>query len=175
MPCILYIKQGHLEAWHGAQSDAPSPVGWNKREIAPTVIGKLGAMQEQTPGPQDAAKRRQILEKMGGIVGLGLDGHTELRVEPYGSFLSGLYSPTGDLDISIEGFCGKECVPQDPCFMLQRCHPVWCEEGHHQPCIEALNIHTPVYIKPSHLTWGSPCDIFRCFCTENRFPVCVLS
>ncbi|EIE23385.1 hypothetical protein COCSUDRAFT_41642 [Coccomyxa subellipsoidea C-169] len=65
-------------------------------------------IKEQTPGPQDAARRRQILEKMGGIVGLGLDGHTELRVEPYGSFVSGLYAPTGDLDISIEGFCGKE-------------------------------------------------------------------
>lgn len=131
-------------------------------------------MQEQTPGPQDAARRRQILEKMGGIVGLGLDGHTELRVEPYGSFVSGLYSPTGDLDISIEGFCGKECVPQFPCT-LQRSHPVWCEEGHHQPCTEALSTHTPVYIKPSHLTWGSPCDAFRCFCTDNRFRVCVLS
>jgi DNA polymerase sigma len=74
-------------------------------------------MQEQTPGPQDAARRRQILEKLGGIVGAGLDGHTELRVEPYGSFVSGLYSPTGDLDISIEGNCGKEYVAHHMSFV----------------------------------------------------------
>ncbi len=60
-------------------------------------------MQEQTPSPEDAEKRRQILERLGAIVAAGLDGHIGLRVEPYGSFVSGLYCPTGDLDISIEG------------------------------------------------------------------------
>ncbi|KAK9905558.1 hypothetical protein WJX75_002111 [Coccomyxa subellipsoidea] len=85
----------------------------SRKQWSPQVLDRFNnafaaVIQEQTPGPQDAARRRQILEKLGGIVGAGLDGHTELRVEPYGSFVSGLYSPTGDLDISIEGNCGKE-------------------------------------------------------------------
>ena len=69
-------------------------------------------MQEQTPSERDAERRQDILERLGSIVAAGLDGHTGLRVEPYGSFVSGLYCPTGDLDISIEGHTTTRWAPQ---------------------------------------------------------------
>ena len=58
--------------------------------------------QEQTPKEQDRAVRQQVLDSVNQVVGKGLAGFTDLHVEPYGSFVSGLYTPGGDLDIAIE-------------------------------------------------------------------------
>ena len=37
------------------------------------------------------------------IVQTGLPDYPGLCIRPYGSYVSGLYSPSGDLDLSIEG------------------------------------------------------------------------
>ena len=48
-----------------------------------------------------------ILQRIGGLVKSGLGEYEDLYVEPYGSFVSGLYTPSGDLDISIQGSLGE--------------------------------------------------------------------
>lgn len=87
--------------------------------------------------------------QLGGIVAAGLDGHTGLRVEPYGSFVSGLYSPSGDLDISIEGFFGRECAPalRDNCCQREeftkaggRIAVLMCEGLQHTTSVQPLII-----------------------------------
>lgn len=60
-------------------------------------------MQEQIPGERDETMRMDIIERINSVVAKGLCGYTDLRVEPYGSFVSGLCTPGGDLDIAIEG------------------------------------------------------------------------
>ena len=78
--------------------------------------------------------------------GLGSWYGPHLRVEPYGSFVSGLFSPGGDLDISLEGelsqgyasvglhteLCqpfGPGCVCGDVDLVLARLGPVLHEVG----------------------------------------------
>ena len=55
------------------------------------------------PTAADKAVREQVLQRMNEVVAGGLAGYSNLHVEPYGSFVSGLYTPGGDLDIAIEG------------------------------------------------------------------------
>lgn len=59
--------------------------------------------QEQTPTASDAEKRHDILQAIDEIVQTGLPEHPGLCIKPYGSYVSGLYCPSGDLDLSIEG------------------------------------------------------------------------
>ena len=47
--------------------------------------------------------RDDVLRRMNEVVGRGLAGFMDLHVEPYGSFVSRLYTPGGDLDIAVEG------------------------------------------------------------------------
>ncbi len=61
-------------------------------------------VQKQQPSEADEAVRRRVLQDMNALVQPGLLGYTGMHVAPYGSFVSGLYTSTGDLDISIEGF-----------------------------------------------------------------------
>lgn len=63
----------------------------------------LPAMQSQQPTEADAQKRNLVLQQMNRLVTEGLRGWHGMHVAPYGSFVSGLYTSTGDLDISIEG------------------------------------------------------------------------
>ena len=66
--------------------------------------------QEQTPSAEDAARRRDVVARIDALVRSGLDAHRHLFIAAYGSFLSGLYAPTGDLDLSIEGQLGRRCA-----------------------------------------------------------------
>ena len=59
--------------------------------------------QEQTPTASDAEKRHVILQAIDEIVQTGLPDYPGLCIKPYGSYVSGLYCPSGDLDLSIEG------------------------------------------------------------------------
>ena len=61
-------------------------------------------MQKQQPAESDAAVRQRVLKEVNALVQPGLLGYHGMHVAPYGSFVSGLYTSTGDLDISIEGF-----------------------------------------------------------------------
>ena len=47
--------------------------------------------------------RQEVIQRVDHIVRSGLKGYTGMHVEHYGSFTSGLFTPTGDLDIAIEG------------------------------------------------------------------------
>ena len=60
-------------------------------------------VQEQTPSAEDAQKRREILQQIDELVQTGLPDYPGLCIRPYGSYVSGLYCPSGDLDLSIEG------------------------------------------------------------------------
>ena len=59
---------------------------------------------------QDRAQREDVVGRIDALVRSGLDGNRRLFIAAYGSFLSGLYSPHGDLDLSIEGLVGRECA-----------------------------------------------------------------
>ena len=60
-------------------------------------------LQEQTPNARDAQKRSEILQAIDEIVQTGLPDYPGLCIKPYGSYVSGLYCPSGDLDLSVEG------------------------------------------------------------------------
>ena len=60
-------------------------------------------VQEQTPSPADWSVRNDVLRRVNALVARGLAGMTDLHVEPYGSFVSNLFTPGGDLDIAVEG------------------------------------------------------------------------
>ena len=55
------------------------------------------------PTEEDAQMRNLVLQQINKLVTEGLRGWHGMHVAPYGSFVSGLYTSTGDLDISIEG------------------------------------------------------------------------
>ena len=61
------------------------------------------SVQSQEPNEEDACKRNLVLQQVNKLVTDGLRGWHGMHVAPYGSFVSGLYTSTGDLDISIEG------------------------------------------------------------------------
>ena len=60
-------------------------------------------LQSQEPNEEDEQKRTRVLADINKLVTEGLCGWHGMHVAPYGSFVSGLYTSTGDLDISIEG------------------------------------------------------------------------
>lgn len=61
-------------------------------------------LQDLQPTPADNAIRERVLADVNNLVKQGLAGYHGMHVAPYGSFVSGLYTRNGDLDISIEGF-----------------------------------------------------------------------
>lgn len=60
-------------------------------------------MQEETPSDEHYEIRRDVIRRVDNLVRSGLRGHKGMHVEHYGSFTSGLFTPSGDLDIAIEG------------------------------------------------------------------------
>ena len=60
-------------------------------------------LQDQEPSEQDAGKRQILLANVNTLVEAGLAGFSGMHVKPYGSFVSGLYTSQGDVDISVEG------------------------------------------------------------------------
>ena len=71
--------------------------------LRPTAHCCSCMLQEQTPTEEDAQNRRKILQQLDDIVQTGLPDYPGLGIQPYGSYVSGLYCPSGDLDLSIEG------------------------------------------------------------------------
>jgi hypothetical protein len=109
-------EDGHTRQLHGG----PRMHGVLARPRMDDRAHRLPApQQEHTPSAEDAARRREVVARMDVIVRSGLDAHKHLFIAAYGSFLSGLYSPTGDLDLSIEGQLGRRsaCAPAH-CFSL---------------------------------------------------------
>ncbi len=89
--------------------------------------------QAQTPCEADEQRRAGVMERIGAVVAEGLQDGAELHVQPYGSFVSGLYTPSGDLDIALEGFvhhgCAARPFPSNSCIQLcdeyQGPHALW--------------------------------------------------
>ena len=95
--------------------------------------------QKQTPTASDAEKRHDILQAIDEIVQTGLPEHPGLCIKPYGSYVSGLYCPSGDLDLSIEG------VPTAGWVSLPGTQKIYPEE--HQVCILQDIPSLPVHIQ----------------------------
>lgn len=51
-----------------------------------------------------------MMARIGAVVAEGLQDGAELHVLPYGSFVSKLYTPNGDLDIALEGCVRSGCA-----------------------------------------------------------------
>ena len=73
-------------------------------------------LQEQTPTAEDAEKRRGIMQALNDIVETDLPAYPGLCIKPYGSYVSGLYCPSGDLDLSIEGTSTGGCAADNLCI-----------------------------------------------------------
>jgi hypothetical protein len=74
---------------------------------APALAAAEGALRAAaaaaTPGAADRDERLAVVARLRGIARSGIRFCTGLDLEPFGSFVSGLYSPSGDMDLSIEG------------------------------------------------------------------------
>lgn len=62
-----------------------------------------GLLQAETPQDQHYAIREEVIWRVDQLVRSGLLAFKGMHVEHYGSFTSGLFNPSGDLDIAIEG------------------------------------------------------------------------
>lgn len=86
--------------------------------IAPTLLAVARAWQELphhpytcTPGARqgllpttaDLRRRQELLQRMRDLAQRGLAGYLGLKVVPFGSYVIGLCSADGDLDLTIEG------------------------------------------------------------------------
>ncbi|KAK9824184.1 hypothetical protein WJX72_008402 [[Myrmecia] bisecta] len=73
-------------------------------DVVQRVLAELNAVvKANTPSPADQLKREELLQRTCALVEEGLGDWVGMHVEPYGSFVSGLYTPSGDVDIAIEG------------------------------------------------------------------------
>lgn len=65
-------------------------------------------LQKETPEDKDYRIRNDLIRRLNDAVKSGLLSFKGLHVEHYGSFTSGLFTPTGDLDIAVEGILRHE-------------------------------------------------------------------
>ena len=72
--------------------------------------GALSSVQAQTPSEEHWEVRQGVLKRVDSLVRAGLAGYKGMWAEAYGSFVSGLFTPTGDLDIAIEGLRTRGCA-----------------------------------------------------------------
>ncbi|GAB4813989.1 hypothetical protein N2152v2_001035 [Parachlorella kessleri] len=59
--------------------------------------------QQLTPYTAELDARCAVMDRLRSVAQTGIQFCLGLDLEPYGSFVSGLYTPRGDLDLSIEG------------------------------------------------------------------------
>eukprot|EP00884_Botryococcus_braunii_P010144 jgi/Botrbrau1/19130/Bobra.0077s0042.1 len=82
---------------------------FNKRkswEMAGTdalTVMLITLVQVLTPNADHKKKRESLTAIINRLVQSGLNYNTGMHVLPYGSFVSELYTPTGDVDLAIEG------------------------------------------------------------------------
>ena len=68
------------------------------------LLAGMAMLQGMQPSQGERARRLDTLELLGGVVERGIAYENNLQARPYGSFVSNVYSPGGDLDVSIEGY-----------------------------------------------------------------------
>lgn len=72
--------------------------------VVPSVETALRTIAQQcTPTGREVQLRLQAMARLKELAQSGIHFCVGLDLEPYGSFVSGLYTPSGDLDLSIEG------------------------------------------------------------------------
>ncbi|PSC67618.1 poly(A) RNA polymerase GLD2 [Micractinium conductrix] len=88
---------------HEALADFKAEAAWAP-EVVPAVETALRVLAMQlTPHDREQWLRLQAMGRLKELAQSGIQFCQGLDLEPYGSFVSGLYTPTGDLDLSIEG------------------------------------------------------------------------
>ncbi|CAK0787781.1 hypothetical protein CVIRNUC_011003 [Coccomyxa viridis] len=112
-PALLYqdeadINHEELDCMREAWQDATDRASSAQELWTPSLLQQLSScfaqiVREQTPTEEDGQNRREILQQLDDIVQTGLPDYPGLGIQPYGSYVSGLYCPSGDLDLSIEG------------------------------------------------------------------------
>jgi hypothetical protein len=84
-----------------AAADAVPPPGAATHAALETALRELAAAA--TPGAADIRLREQRISVYRSLAQSGIQFCRGLDLEPYGSFVSGLFTPHGDIDLSIEG------------------------------------------------------------------------
>lgn len=79
--------------WQGGKALVIAEHRW----LYPTVSASM-------PSDADHQRRVRVLNWLSDLVARGVWRGRGLTVQPYGSFVSGLYTPNGDLDVGLEGF-----------------------------------------------------------------------
>lgn len=107
-------------------------------------------LQSETPSDEDYRLREGVIRRINDTVRGGLLGFRGLHVEHYGSFTSQLFTPTGDLDIAIEGVLQYE------------------ENGRHRS-VKACPENYPV-LSPLINTRLSACETCQCSPGGHKMP-----
>ncbi|KAL4440632.1 hypothetical protein ABPG75_003633 [Micractinium tetrahymenae] len=88
---------------HEGLADFRQAHSWGP-QVVPAVETALRTIaQQNTPTGRELQLRLQAMARLKELAQSGIHFCVGLDLEPYGSFVSGLYTPTGDLDLSIEG------------------------------------------------------------------------
>ncbi|KAA6421869.1 MAG: hypothetical protein FRX49_08188 [Trebouxia sp. A1-2] len=150
-----------------AQENAQQRRMWGPSSVTLAERRLHAAVQKQQPSEADEAVRQRVLQDMNALVQPGLLGYTGMHVAPYGSFVSGLYTSGGDLDISIEGFRtrGSEQIPcaelgkEDKIQLLKALGKKLTNARMVQGQMERiLHARVPI-IKFKHSATGLDCDV----------------
>lgn len=100
-------RAGRLALASIANCSSATPPSWPKGSAR--NLGRLGACclpapQVSMPRREDYDARVAVLEEVQQVLERGGLGVEQLRVEPYGSFVSGFYNASSDLDIALTGY-----------------------------------------------------------------------
>jgi hypothetical protein len=86
-----------------SQTRAAALAGWRPEACTMLETYLRGLTLALRPIPQDHQLRMNVLMRLNRLARTGINFAKGLELHAFGSFVSGLYTPKGDLDLSIEG------------------------------------------------------------------------
>lgn len=76
---------------------------WDREAVAEFELTLRCLVRHASPTFSQRRAREGVIDRLSSLAKSGIRFCHGLFIEPYGSFVSGLYTPNGDLDLSIEG------------------------------------------------------------------------
>ncbi len=98
-PEALYVAARAAQSLHDFKADRH----WNRTELLQLERALRHTALVATPTRRDMEVRLAVIHRLRTLARSGINFCTGLDLSGFGSFVSGLYTPNGDLDLSIEG------------------------------------------------------------------------
>ncbi|KAH7624728.1 putative Protein HESO1 [Nannochloris sp. 'desiccata'] len=86
-----------------SQLQSTATTTWSPHAAELVEITLRSLVRWASPTPEDRKAREGVIARLSGLAESGIRFCRGLYISAYGSFTSGLYTPHGDLDLSIEG------------------------------------------------------------------------